>query len=67
VSPQQLDAVRRRVVADRRAQGLADHVTDPAVLRRVAAVLSTRQDPADQAGSCSDRPSPKERSDAKTT
>ncbi len=42
MTPDQIEAIRCRVVADRRAQGLPDHVTDPAVLRRVAAlVLST--------------------------
>lgn len=36
------EAIRRRVVADRRAQGLPDHVTDPVVLAKVAEIMAPR-------------------------
>jgi len=72
VTPEQIKAVRRRVVADRRAQGLPDHVTDPAVLRRIAAlVLNTEEEPGYQPGSSyqstDHAPSPGDAINAKTT
>ena len=44
MAPDQIEAVRRRVVADRRAQGLPDHVTDPGVLRRIALLIAGRDE-----------------------
>jgi hypothetical protein len=43
MTPEQIEAVRRRVLADRRAQGLPDHVEDRAVLRRVAELLHPQE------------------------